>query len=247
MRFCFALILMSALCFVSSPVLGCDADLVALFTGEKPNDVFSQSINLLASQTRVFGSNINKPDLAPGYLSNLMKSWIPFDNRFSQTPPVWAAGDEMWTAKFKQLADDIGTIDREFRAGRLTDAHIRTLAFSRKLVKLFDRMPKSPEKAALITVTAAFQTFSEAALSSDVKLLGEGVAGLSSGSAELRLYLASSTLPEIGVFLTHADQVCSACAQEPGIMPRNIGMLVSIAEDSFGKMNARLRAHSQGK
>ncbi len=248
MRSNLALVFMVLLLGVAgSPVSGCDADLVALFTGERPDDVFLQSVNRLAVEAKAFGGVIDDPEKGAAALATLMKTWVTFDNRFSQSPPPWAAKDRHWTPKFKELADDIGAIDRDFRAGQPTAAHIKVLAFARKLVKLFDQMPKTPEKEALIFFSMGFQTLSEAVQTRDVKTFELGLADLASGTTLYRAHLASPTTAEALAFLDRVDQLQRTYAEAPGTLSVSLNMLVGIAEDAFGKMNTKAREQGAGK
>ncbi|NLI75434.1 MAG: hypothetical protein GX442_03190 [Candidatus Riflebacteria bacterium] len=248
MRSRLALVFVVLLGLAGPPVSACDADLVALFTGERPNDVFLQSVNLLAVQAKAFGSSIDDPEKgAAEALATLMKTWVTFDNRFSQSPPSWAAADGQWTPKFKELADDIGAIDRDFRAGQTAPAHIKVLAFVRKLVKLFDQMPKTPDKEALISFSMGFQTLSEAVQTRDVKTFELGLADLASGALLFRANLASPTSAEALAFLDRVDQLQRTYAEAPGTLSVTLNMLVGITEDAFGKMNTKAREQAGGK
>lgn len=245
MRSCLMLIIGVFLCLAVPPASGCDANLIALFTGEQPNDVFLQTVNLLAFQIKEVGRSMDDPEKGQkkgaAALAALMKSWIPFSARFSQSPPTWAAQDEQWSAKFKELADLIGAIDQNFRGGQPLTAHTKVQAFSRKLVKLFDQMPKTPEKEALIFFSMGFQTLSEAVQMRDAKTFELGLADLASGSILFRAHLASPTSEEALGFLDAVDHLQRTYAETPGTLSISLNTLVAMAEDAFGLMNMKTR------
>ncbi len=226
---------------------GCDTDLVALFTGEDRQDAFSQTIFRLASEARKFGTKVSStsPEHADEFLSQLMKTWIEFDNRFSQSPPFWAKGDTRWTAKFKELANLIGEIRNEYLEERLTPTHAKTLAFSRQLMELFEGMPAPPERAALITVTRGFQTSWEAINQASPALFEDGLRELNGGASVLKTHLATPTLIVAHDFIVKIEQLQRMYQSLPGSLTPELCIHVHTAETSFRELTARLRR--QGK
>lgn len=241
-----SLMVLCLMVVIKGAAWGCDTDLVALFTGENRQDVFSQAIFQLASEARQFGTRISSasPDNAGALLARLKKTWLTFDNRFSQSPPYWAKDDKRWTDKFKELATLIGKIDREFQAGRLTPAHDKTWAFSRQLMTLFEGMPVPPERAALISVTRGFQTTWEAIHQGAANQFEDGLRELLEGASALKSHLATSTLLVAHEFIAKVEQLQRLYQAQPGSITPDLCVHVHNTETAFRELTVRLRRQS---
>ena len=229
------------------PALGlaCDTDLMILFTGKSPSDTFFQSIFRLASEAKDVGQASGAPEAVGKNVHQLMKTWIGFDNQFSQEPPPWARSDRDWQRKFKELADLIGNFDSWLRDKKLDQLHTGVLAFSRKLFGLLTAMPMPPEKRSLIRIVSDFQTLSVALEES--AQFREGIEALASETREYRGFLASPALKLSQEFLYKVDQLEKLHLAPPASLPLKMSILVAVAESAFQKMNARAVKRSEGK
>jgi len=227
--------------------LSCDTDLMTLLTGKSPSDSFSQDIFRLASEANDLGQAANEPEAAGRNVHQLMKTWIRFDNQFTQAPPPWAQNDPNWKGKFKELADLIGTFDSRLREKKLTRLHISVLAFSRKLFGLLSAMPSPPEKRSAIRMILDFQKLWDAIEGRNQAKFREGVEALAGEAREYRGYLATPALLISQDFLSKVDQLEKLHLANPASLTIEMSAKVFVAETAFQEMNAMTIEKVEGK
>lgn len=234
---------------LNTAVFGCDTNLFALFTRENLQDTFSRTIFQLASETRDFGTKVlgTFPKNAEPFLKQLMKTWVTFDNQFSQFPPVWAKSDQHWSDKFKNLANLIGEMQKEYQAGRFSEAHDRTLAFSRQLMQLFEGMPNPPDKVALIKITQGFQLMWNGIDNKNPSIFEEGIRELSSSAATLQEHLSTSTKILGQDFIEQIKIIQHKYSESPGTLTPILRLYTSTAESTFSALTAKIREQNEQK
>lgn len=230
---------LGVVCF---PVLvaACDVNLVSIITGENPNDAFSQMIIRLASETRSVGQAVDKPELAKENMTRLMKTWVDFDNRFSQTPPEWAKSDQEWNNKIKSLADEIGKIQRELGSLKEEKMHEQILYLSERIMNLLDAMPMTKEKKVLIGIFRRFVALSEGIELNDAKKFGENLAALNEGFKAFRTGLATESMVVTGDAFFLVDQLQKVFKNASETLQPMVKENFRNAEIAFKGMNEKL-------
>lgn len=224
----------------TTPLLACDTNLLDLVTGRNPGDDFTRLIVTMASQTQDVGQNISKEDLAKQHLDTLMKSWVEFDNRFSQKPPAWAVNDPEWTSKIKSMADLIGAIKKGMAEKRQPDVHVSVTCLHRRLISLFAAQPLDPLKKRLMRLNELFgrlaQTLQGGGEATPAELVG-------SLTVDLKELPAQIPLPAHPFLVPLALEVESLQRElvnggKPGDLPVRLSILK--AEDLFKEFNGKL-------
>ncbi|MBF0503428.1 MAG: hypothetical protein HQM09_25150 [Candidatus Riflebacteria bacterium] len=239
MAFLFAILLFAA------PISACDVNLVSLITGENPNDAFSQMIIKLASETRSVGQALPTPDLAAQNMKQLMKTWVEFDNRFSQTPPEWGKGDTDWSKKIKSIADFIGRIESDLRAGKNENIHSDILSLSERIFKLLDAMPMSEQQRVLIRIFYHFVKFSEARETSDGSKFSENLKELVTDFSSFQKIVATDSVSLTKDLEFEISQLTQMYKMEGASLTVKVQSRYLAAETSFKKMTENLRKNSK--
>ena len=214
-----ALILgLSFLLICSSLAVACDVNLIAMFTGEKPEDVFLQMVLRLARDTRALGQSFNNREETNKLLKQLMVRWVEFDNKYSQSPPLWAKNDAKWQSKLKAMADIIGCIQKDYRQNNFSSVHRQILSLSRRLANLFSALPMAPDHRMLLGFSQNFENLWEAFYEKDRHLFGQAVASLSSEVNGFRTRISSERRNVTDDFFARVEKLKLRCRGVPASM-----------------------------
>lgn len=105
----------------------CDVNLIEILSGDSSQDKFSGEVLELPSHTRNLGQTLSSGGNTKKPLSDLLKTWIRFDNNFSHFPPVWASTAAKWKHWMKEM------------------------------VGMFDFMPMTPDNRIIMNTTDCMQ------------------------------------------------------------------------------------------
>ncbi|MFZ2958673.1 MAG: hypothetical protein WA705_17425 [Candidatus Ozemobacteraceae bacterium] len=237
----FGLVVSGLVLLSGVPGFSCDVNLVSLITGENPSDAFSLTIIKLASETRALGQAISDPDTAKKNMVTLMKTWVEFDNRFSQTPPEWAKTDSEWNGKIKSVADFIGRINTDLQAGKTEMTHGKVLRLSEQIFHLLDTMPTGERQKCLMRIFRRFVEFAEAFETQDGKKFGEDLHELSADISVLKTLMASGSENLMADLEGQVKQLRELYQLDGASLTMKVKYGYLGAEDCFKKMNENLR------
>ncbi len=147
-------ILVITLWFLAIPCcFACDTNLFSIIAGDSKETAFIEASTKLAVAAKNLNENARKPE-ALQKLEELMNSWLEFSNKYVVFPPEWGKTDEKWKDKFSDLARILGEI-RKYLGNDYFKAHSEILRFSRRISKLYEKMPRNPEASLLLDLTYA--------------------------------------------------------------------------------------------
>lgn len=239
MRLILQIVLMIVL--FTGPLLACDVNLLSLVSGKRPSNVFTSKIGLLVEDVQNVGQNIFEKDKVTGLLKKLMLSWVEFDTQYSQFPPEWAKKDSNWKSKIKTIANQIGTVKKLLKESKDVEAHTNVLSISRKITGLLEYMPMSPKEKILLSFPAQFDLISDALVLKNNENLGVLLAQLMTEKEQLRTLVGSSTIPLTDEFSSWIDNTVKIFKDVPEKMHFKLKISLGFAQDSFVKMNAKLK------
>lgn len=231
---------------LAAPLAACDTNLLELVTGRSPGDDFTRLIVTMASQTQDIGRNLPQPEVAKQHLDALMKSWVDFDNRFSQKPPAWAINDPEWTGKIKSMADLIGGIKKGMNEPG-QPVHIGVTSLHRRLISLFAAQSLDPLKKRLMRLNESFgrliQTVEQKAPFPPVELVGS----ISAELKELPPQVPLEANPFLIPLALEVENLKSLVIDggKPADTPVRLSILK--AEELFKEFNGKLHALSSAK
>ena len=142
----FLLVLLSVI-----KVYACDVNLFSLIAGNTKEKSFIEATTQLAVSSKNLNENIKSPD-ASKKLENLMNQWMNFTNTYLVFPPEWGKTDEKWKDKFDDLAQTLGEIRKNIGKD-YPKTHKAIMKFSRRLSKLYEKMPNTSESSLLLDFT----------------------------------------------------------------------------------------------
>lgn len=152
MRVLKSIILIAAMNFmIISGCFACDTNLFSIIAGNTKETVFIEASTKLAVAAKNLNENAKKPE-AKQKLEELMNNWLEFSNKYIVFPPEWGKNDEKWKEKFSDLARILGEI-RKYLGTDYFKAHSEILRFSRRISKLYEKMPRSHEASLLLDLT----------------------------------------------------------------------------------------------
>jgi hypothetical protein len=129
----------------------CDVNLFSLIAGNSKETAFIKDSTRLAVLGKELNENIKSPD-ATKKLDELMSSWLTFSNTYLVFPPEWGKTDENWKNKFDDLAKTLGEIRKHLGKDN-PKTHKSIMKFSRRLSRLYEKMPNTTESSLLLTFT----------------------------------------------------------------------------------------------
>ena len=129
----------------------CDVNLFSLIAGNSKETAFIKDSTRLAVLGKELNENIKSAD-APKKLDELMSSWLTFSNTYLVFPPEWGKTDENWKNKFDDLAKTLGEIRKHLGKDN-PKTHKSIMKFSRRLSRLYEKMPNTTESSLLLTFT----------------------------------------------------------------------------------------------
>ena len=132
-------------------VYACDVNLFSLIAGNTKEKSFIEATTQLAVLSKNLNENVKSPD-ASQKLENLMNQWMTFTNTYLAFPPEWGKSDEKWQDKFNDLAKTLGEI-RKNLGKNYPQTHKAIMKFSRRLSRLYEKMPNTSESALLLDFT----------------------------------------------------------------------------------------------
>ena len=221
----------------------CDVNLFSLIAGNTKETAFIKDSTQLAILGKDLNENAKSPD-APKKLDALMSSWLTFSNTYLVFPPEWGKTDENWKNKFDDLAKTLGEI-RKYLGKDKPKTHKSIMKFSRRLSRLYEKMPNTPEGSLLLTFTYGVDDLWVGFDNKDLEGIRKTVEKLNS-----QYPLLKSTFKErskaghiINIegrldFLTEYS--------EPGkkLDSFSISILISLLENDLTKLNEELSASS---
>lgn len=141
-----------ALWYITIPCcFACDTNLFSVIAGDSKETAFIEASTKLAVAAKNLNENARKPE-ALHKLEELMNSWLDFSNKYVVFPPEWGKNDEKWKDKFSDLAKILGEI-RKYLGKDYFKAHNEILRFSRRISKLYEKMPRNLEASLLLDLT----------------------------------------------------------------------------------------------
>ncbi len=129
----------------------CDVNLFSLIAGNSKETAFIKDSTRLAVLGKELNENIKSPD-ATKKLDELMSSWLTFSNTYLVFPPEWGKTDENWKNKFDDLAKTLGEIRKHLGKDN-PKTHKSIMKFSRRLSRLYEKMPNTTDSSLLLTFT----------------------------------------------------------------------------------------------
>ena len=129
----------------------CDVNLFSLIAGNTKEKSFIEATTQLAVLSKNLNENIKSPD-ASKKLENLMNQWMNFTNTYLVFPPEWGKTDEKWKIKFDDLAMTLGEIRKNIGKD-YPKTHKAIMKFSRRLSRLYEKMPNTSESSLLLDFT----------------------------------------------------------------------------------------------
>jgi hypothetical protein len=217
----------------------CDVNLFSLIAGNSKETAFIKDSTRLAVLGKELNENIKSPD-ATKKLDELMSSWLTFSNTYLVFPPEWGKTDENWKNKFDDLAKTLGEIRKHLGKDN-PKTHKSIMKFSRRLSRLYEKMPNTTESSLLLTFTYGVDDFWISLENKDLEGIRKTVEKLNS-----QYPLLKSTFKEkskaghiINIegrldFLTEYS--------EPGkkLDSFSISILISLLENDLAKLNEEL-------
>ncbi len=221
----------------------CDVNLFSLIAGNSKETAFIKDSTRLAVLGKELNENIKSPD-ATKKLDELMSSWLTFSNTYLVFPPEWGKTDENWKNKFDDLAKTLGEIRKHLGKDN-PKTHKSIMKFSRRLSRLYEKMPNTTESSLLLTFTYGVDDLWISFENKDLEGIRKTVEKLNS-----QYPLLKSTFKEkskaghiINIegrldFLTEYS--------EPGkkLDSFSISILISLLENDLTKLNEELSASS---
>lgn len=219
----------------------CDVNLFSLIAGNSKETAFIKDSTRLAVLGKELNENIKSPD-ATKKLDELMSSWLTFSNTYLVFPPEWGKTDENWKNKFDDLAKTLGEIRKHLGKDN-PKTHKSIMKFSRRLSRLYEKMPNTTESSLLLTFTYGVDDLWISFENKDLEGIRKTVEKLNS-----QYPLLKSTFKEkskaghiINIegrldFLTEYS--------EPGkkLDSFSISILISLLENDLAKLNEELSA-----
>ena len=132
-------------------VYACDVNLFSLIAGNTKEKSFIEATTKLAVLSKDLNEGVKSPD-ASKKLENLMNQWMNFSNTYLVFPPEWGKADEKWQSKFNDLAQTLGEIRKNITQD-YSKTHKAIMKFSRRLSRLYEKMPNTPESSLLLDFT----------------------------------------------------------------------------------------------
>lgn len=223
--------------------IACDVNLVALLSGESPDAGFATMIVRLASETRSVGKNLNTPEVARTNLVQLMKTWMEFDNRFSQKPPEWARSDVQWAAKLKQMATLIGKISESVQGtegSKESKVHGLIVALSGELTSLFETMPLSKPRQHLRNVSQKISHLIEMKEQNEFAGFPEAVGALADEMVLFQNALGTETAPITLDLAFQVNELKSILASDTTELSQRAVFALLVCEEELAKISAKL-------
>ena len=132
-------------------IYACDVNLFSLIAGNTKEKSFIEASTRLAVLSQNLNENIKTPE-ASKKLENLMNEWMNFSNTYLVFPPEWGKSDDKWKNKFNDLAQTLGEI-RKNLGNNYPKTHKAIMKFSRRLSRLYEKMPNTSESSLLLDFT----------------------------------------------------------------------------------------------
>lgn len=227
--------------FCSTQLIACDVNLLAIVSGKRPSNVFTNNIGSLIKDVRNVGQNVFEKEKSSKYLKTLMLSWVQFDTKYTQFPPTWASDDKNWKAKIKTIANQIGTVKKLLSKNHEVEAHASILSISRKITGLLEYMPMSPKEKLLLCFPAKFDMFCDALKNKNNKTLGLIISELVVEKNHLRKVIGSSTIPITDEFSSWIDSLATTYKKNAKSVNSKLKLSIGFTEAAFNEMNAKLK------
>ena len=132
-------------------IYACDVNLFSLIAGNTKEKSFIEATTQLVVLSKDLNENVKSPD-ASKKLENIMNQWMIFTNTYLVFPPEWGKTDENWQYKFNDLALTLGEI-RKLIGKDYPKTHKAIMKFSRRLSRLYEKMPNTLESSLLLDFT----------------------------------------------------------------------------------------------
>lgn len=220
------IILTVVVCYIAVPCcFACDTNLFSIIAGDSKETAFIEASTKLAVAAKNLNENARKPE-ASKKLEELMNNWLEFSNKYVVFPPEWGKNDEKWKEKFSDLARILGEI-RKYLGVDYFKAHSEILRFSRRISKLYEKMPRSKEASLLLDLTYAIDELWLFVEKEDAK----GVNILAKSLAESNKALREA------YFKNHQDKIED--------IEYRVSMLIKYSEDTANFANFQIRVLTQ--
>lgn len=237
------ILLVFVLFFAGLPIIlnACDTNIISLISGNTASDAFVEKSSKLVELATRIGQNIDSKEKTLLTVKELMKVWIDFDNRFSQFPPEWAKQDKEWKNKLRDLADRIGTINTTAKKD-LGKTHDMVLDFSKKIMLLYEFLPKSNIGQQLWIILASLQKLADANAQKNAQLFDEKLKETVQALVELKQILPANQKPYLDEFGARLKALEELRLENPDEMSFKLKMVLMMADDAYIKMNEKLSA-----
>ncbi len=226
---------------LSSPVFGCDVNLLNYVTGESPGDAFLLVVNELGSRTHNLGQSLQKKDEAPERLNALMKCWVRFDNQYSQSPPEWAKSDIQWPGRFENGAKILAAIGTFLESKDWVRFHDQVLAFARLVVSFCEAMPMPDEKRQLLRISHDLSFSYEAYESQDPKSFLVAVGSLSADLDSLAKLIPPARAEFLLETRFRAQRLLKGVGPGTATLTTELRDGLDTIQDAFKSFNAKVR------
>ena len=219
----------------------CDVNLFSLIAGNSKETAFIKDTTRLAVLGKELNENAKSPD-APKKLDELMSSWLTFSNTYLVFPPEWGKKDENWKNKFDDLAKTLGEI-RKYLGKDNPKTHKSIMKFSRRLSRLYEKMPNTTESSLLLTFTYGVDDLWISFDNNDLEGIRKTVEKLNS-----QYPLLSSTFKEkskaghIKNIEGRLDFLTEYSEPSKKLDGFSISILISLLENDLTKLNEELSA-----
>ena len=141
---------------LATQLFACDTNLFSIIAGDTKETAFIEASTKLVIATKDLNENAKKPE-ASKKLEELMNSWLSFSSRYVAFPPEWGKRDENWKAKISDLSHILGEI-RKYLGKDYLSVHREIMRFSRRISKLYEKMPRTYEASLLLNLTYDIDT-----------------------------------------------------------------------------------------
>ncbi len=129
----------------------CDVNLFSIIAGDTKEKSFIEATTNLAKASKDLNENL-RSDNVSNKLENLMNLWLTFSNNYIVFPPEWGKTDDNWKEKFIDLGNILGEI-RRYLGKDYPKTHSEIMKFSRRLSRLYEKMPKNHDSSILLDFT----------------------------------------------------------------------------------------------
>jgi len=228
----------------SSQLAGCDVNIFALFSGTSSNDEFSRRTTEIAKLLQNLGQNFSDSEKSGQIIRQLMQKWIEFSNSYGQFPPEWAKADTRWQAKFADLADIIGSMQKN-HVSDPRQTHIDAIKFSRRLSYLYEYMPMSRLARFLMHFPADFDSLWTSYYDQNESLLRSAAREILKNTESLPDQLPDEMRSITRNFVFTVEELHRIASSEQPFKTATLYLSLSAAETEFAAINQKLTELSE--